>query len=149
ADPQDAGGLGVGDALAVGMQFDVVADATAERAGRVLHNGQLHVPVPLSSVDLAVRTGRDDEGSAQRPAPAAAPDAPRHVPPGFDLFPGLDLFRVGLIDKMRLPVEFHALTARLCVFHRFSPARQLPLATAPTGRDQDAGVDATGSTSTS
>ena len=43
---EDAGRLGVGNPLAVGVQFDVVADAPAERAGRVLHNVQLHRCLP-------------------------------------------------------------------------------------------------------
>ena len=43
---EDAGALGLDDALAVGVQLDVVADAAAEGAGGVLHDGQ--APSPLS-----------------------------------------------------------------------------------------------------
>src|SRR5262249_1178425 len=36
------GVLGFDDALAFGVQFDIVTDAPAEGAGRVLHDGQAH-----------------------------------------------------------------------------------------------------------
>src|SRR4051794_38293799 len=50
---------------------------------------------------LAVRTGRDDETSAQLPAAVAAADAARHVPPGGDLFPRPDFFG-GFFENRRL-----------------------------------------------
>ena len=54
-----AGVLGLDDPLAVGVQLDVVADAAAERAGRVLHDRQAHPslasPVRRSRPDRAGR----------------------------------------------------------------------------------------------
>src|SRR5260370_449396 len=47
AHPEDAGSLGMGDALAVGVQLDVIADAPTEGAGRVLHNRQFHFLFPF------------------------------------------------------------------------------------------------------
>ena len=44
---EDAGRLGVDDPLAVGVQFNIVADATAKGAGRVLYNREFHVLSPL------------------------------------------------------------------------------------------------------
>src|SRR5262245_6333661 len=40
---------------------------------------------------VSVRTGRDDERSPELAAAEAAPDAPRHEPPGLDFFPWLRL----------------------------------------------------------
>jgi hypothetical protein len=34
--------LGLDDAVALGVQFNIVADATAKSAGRVLHHRQVH-----------------------------------------------------------------------------------------------------------
>jgi hypothetical protein len=44
---QNAGGFGVSDACAVGMKFDIVADAAAKGAGRVFGYCQFHVAASL------------------------------------------------------------------------------------------------------
>ena len=60
---EDAGRLGLDDPLAVGVQLDVVADAPAERAGRVLRprsvpSLRLRIRRELASaIGWAVRTG--------------------------------------------------------------------------------------------
>jgi hypothetical protein len=47
--PETAGVLGFDDAIAVGVQLDVVTDTAAEGARRVFHNGQAHrVSYPYS-----------------------------------------------------------------------------------------------------
>src|SRR5579872_2188403 len=102
---QDAGGLGVGDALAVAVQFNVVADATAEGAGRVFRHGQFHSLSPLLAANLAVRTGRNHKRSAEGAPLVAAANAPRHVAPGFNLFPRLDLVRLAVIDEVRIAFD--------------------------------------------
>src|SRR5262249_41744533 len=55
---------------------------------------------PQLPADLAVRTGRDDERSAERTALAAALDAARHEAPGVDLLPGRHLARLGLVGEV-------------------------------------------------
>src|SRR5262245_34582537 len=55
---------------------------------------------PRLSPDLAVRTGRNDECSAER-SPLVAPlDPARHVPPGGNLLPGRDLARSRLAGEL-------------------------------------------------
>jgi hypothetical protein len=48
-------------------------------------------------MNLAVRTGRNDEGSTKRQATTAPTDASRLKASGFDLFPRRDINEVGLI----------------------------------------------------
>src|SRR5262249_40287410 len=87
-----------------------------------LHHGQFHPLVPLSATDLAVRTGRDGERSAERPASEAAAGAARHVAAGLDLFPGPDLLRPGLRDEMRRLLDLPGVPAWFRDTHDHSPA---------------------------
>src|SRR4051794_6517858 len=90
------------NARAVRMQLDIIANATAKSASRVLHHGQFHVPTSCySPLNLTVRTGRNDKSSAQRSALTTPARAPRHVPPGGDLLPRLLLVGGGLLNEMR------------------------------------------------
>src|SRR5262245_58362423 len=77
------------------------------------------IPAPMSPANLSVRTGRNAERSAERPALAATANAPRHEPPGFDLFPRRRL------DGFQLMFEVRSLrvqcTSWLFRFHHFSP----------------------------
>ena len=94
---EDAGALGLDDAFAVGVQLDVVADAAAEGAGRVLDNRQ--APSLVSLYRLIWPSEPDGMTNVQpssRPDAAAA-DAPRHVPAGLDHLPG----RVLLGERLR------------------------------------------------
>jgi hypothetical protein len=95
---ENAGILGLGDAHAVGVQLNVVADAPAEGTRRVLDNRKVHV-VPLSAAYRAVRTGRQGKRSAQLPAGTATADAPRHVAALRDLLPRRGIFRRTLADS--------------------------------------------------
>src|SRR5438067_9909730 len=82
-----AGVLRLDDTLAVGVQLDIVADATAERTRGILYDGEAHWITdspggPGSSLrfDLtSALTGRDHERSPQLPPGHSAANAERHV----------------------------------------------------------------------
>jgi hypothetical protein len=102
---QNAGILGMRDALGIGVQLNIITDATAKRASRVLHNVQFHRLSRLSA-NLTVRTGRNSEGSTERSPSIATPNAARHVASDIHFLPAFKLLRFGLFDEMGASFEF-------------------------------------------
>src|SRR5579884_2853572 len=83
--------------------------------------GEPPAPRKTLAAQLAVRTGRDGEGSAEGAALAAAADAARHVPPRVDLLPGANLVRLGLGGELggRRLIGLGGPVARCFGLHRY------------------------------
>src|SRR5579871_732431 len=134
----------MGDPLPVGMQLNVIADTATERASRILHHHLVHPLIPPSPTNLAVRTGRYNERSAERPALAASLDPARQISACADLLPRFDFAWFGPAGELLSGCALDFLDSVRFIFESHSPISSSP----PTYR-QDAAAASTGSTSTS